>query len=235
MLIFLNTFDECQTDKSPSPFLSLPLCLLVSLFHILSPLLFCPCFHFLGWDIWNQWIYLHPSLIWIIEYSSAYCVVTRHPYYKQPEQWDVLCSQWKTDALCHVCNDRQQSAFRVPTFIIVNVDDTGLLPSWQTVKKLSGLHNHWLFAAMITFKLINANHLGMRVPVWVGRQLCMYVHVCLSAPRHRSCPRHLVWTLICHLSHCWRQRNLDGDQHNHNNSKPHSDDAKMKINMLFKK
>lgn len=79
-------------------------------------------------DVWNQWSQPY-SLIWIIEYSSAYCVATRHPYSRQPEHWDVVCSQRKTDVLCHVCNDRQKSAFRVPAFIIVNVDDTGLLPS----------------------------------------------------------------------------------------------------------
>lgn len=108
-------------------------------------------------------------------------------------------SRRKTDAAHHVCDDRQQSAFRVPAFIIVNVDDTCLLPSWQTVIELSGLHNHWLCIPMITFKLMNA-FWELGVIVCTGRGL----YICLSAPKQYmqmqkcvSCP-----------SSCWRQCNL---------------------------
>lgn len=117
------------------------------------------------------------SLIWITEYSPAYCAVTRHPYYRQPGQRDVGRRQPKTDALCHICNDRQQSAFRVPAFIMVNVDDTGSLPSWQTVTELSVLHNHRLGAAMITFRLMNANLFGNACSC-VGGQKTVYACVC---------------------------------------------------------
>lgn len=195
----------------------LPLCLFFSVCLCLSfthsHLSFSVLAFVLGWDIWNQWI--HPYSL-IIEYSSAYCVVTRHPYYRQPEQWDAGCSQWKTDVLYHVCNDRQQSAFRVPAFIIVNVDDTGLLPSWQTVMELSGLHNHWLCTAMITFKLMNANLLGTCVVAWVGRRLCMYEHAYLPAPRQYILMQEflLFWTHVCCLSD-WRQCNLDSAYHYH--------------------
>lgn len=47
MLMFLNTFDECQTDIYPrltTPHPPLRLSSPFSVSHRLSPLLFCPCF-----------------------------------------------------------------------------------------------------------------------------------------------------------------------------------------------
>lgn len=162
MLIVLNTFDECQNDKSPSPFPTLLLCLPVPPFHTLTPLLLRPCFLF--WDIWNHRIY-PCSIKWVVEYSSAYYVAIGHPQYRQPELWDRACSQRKTDALCHVRNDRQKSAFTELAFIRVNVDGRGLFPSSQTVMELSSLRNQCLGAAVITFKLMNANLWGIGVAV----------------------------------------------------------------------
>lgn len=143
MLIFLNTFDECQTDKSPSLFfLFFTVCLSL-------PLSYTPTSPFLSSLSFQAETFETNESLLILSYKllNVYLPVvfiTRYLYYRQPERWDVGCSQWKRDVLCHVCNDRQRSAFRVPAFIIVNVDDTGLLPSWQTVMELSGFHNHCL-------------------------------------------------------------------------------------------
>lgn len=190
---------------------SLSACLL--LFHIYSHLSFSVLAFILGRDFWIPWIRPY-SLIWIIEYSFAYCVVTRQPHWRQPEQRDVGRSQWKTDASCHVCNDRQQSAFRVPAFIIVNVDDTGLLPSWQTVMELSSLHNHWL--ALLWSPLNWWMPTFWEHVLLLGRAGdCVYMcmHMFVSSYTVYSNAGLLFWT--CCLSDCLRQCNLDGDHYQH--------------------
>lgn len=147
MLIFLNTFDECQTDKSPSPsrlFSSVDLSLpfprtftspFVSLLSFWARD-FSLFFFFLKpmnpflFSNMNYWIFICLSCVLQVSHATGL-----------PEDRDAPSRQRKADVLRHVCNDRQQSAFRVPAFIIVNADDTGLLPSWQTVTELSDLHN----------------------------------------------------------------------------------------------
>lgn len=131
---------------------------------------------FLGWDT-----RIRPLLPTMNYWQFISLFVLLQDIHRKAWTWCWASSERRVDSLYHVRNDRRQSAFRVPAFIMVNVDDTGLLPSWQTVTELSGWHNHWLHNAMITFKLMNANLLGATVAWAVRRAVCACM--CLSAPR----------------------------------------------------
>lgn len=128
MLILLNTFDECQTDKSLSSFcLFISVCLSVSFTHYHISF-FHPHFHFGP----SRLKPTDPSLFLPYELLNIHLpnvlsqdIYTTGSLYS--EMWGAV--RGKNGTLSHVCNDRQQSAFRVPAFIKVNVDDTCLLLS----------------------------------------------------------------------------------------------------------
>lgn len=123
MLIFLNTFQGCQILPAfPYYFVCMSLFYTYSHSHYSLSVLFF--FFYPDSGIWNQWI--HPYITHKL--LNFMCCLS---HCRQLQQSVVGWSPYKTGTFHQACNDRQQSAFRVPAFITVNVDDTDLLWSWQ--------------------------------------------------------------------------------------------------------
>lgn len=140
---------------------------------------------------WFWTLLIQPSFFfWLIEYSSPQSVATRRS--------DTRSAHWgvgSSHIIPYINSCWEWSTPRMTAFITVNVDDVCVFPGWHNVVELSGLHNHWLSTAVITFKLTNANILVMCIRARVARR-----------PVHEHFPgsRQVVTIAVTSSSGVWK-------------------------------